>query len=138
MKMLSAADFAGDWQLDREITDRHSGMDGTLQGMATLSGQGAQLQYEETGRLKLQSGPVMEATRAYLWTFEKTRVVVQFADGSAFHSFIPDGQVPGTTHLCGADLYDVTYDFRDWPVWTATWSVRGPRKDYTSMSRYSR
>lgn len=136
--MLKAADFAGDWQLDRTITDRHGGMDGTLQGLATLSGQGDVLRYEETGRLKLQSGPVMEATRAYLWTFEDAHVVVRFADGADFHSFIPEGTVPGTTHLCGEDLYDVTYDFRVWPAWTATWSVRGPRKDYTSVSHYSR
>lgn len=135
--MLTATDFAGDWRLARVITDRHSGMDGTLTGMATLSGQGADLRYDETGRLTLKSGPVMEATRTYLWHIGAGLVTVKFGDGADFHSFVPAGQAPGTTHLCGADLYDVTYDFRDWPQWRATWTVRGPRKDYTSVSDYT-
>jgi hypothetical protein len=134
--MLVATDFAGDWQLTRAITDRLGGMDGELIGMATLTGQGGGLRYDETGRLTLKSGPVMEATRSYHWHFTEGIVRVQFADGADFHNFIPSGEAVGTTHLCGADLYDVVYDFRTWPKWTATWSVKGPRKDYTSVSRY--
>ena len=136
--MLTAQDFQGDWQLDRVITDRLGTMNGRLSGVATLTGNDAQMAYDETGRLTLATGSVMAATRGYLWTFKATRVVVRFADGADFHAFVPDGQAIGTTHLCGEDLYDVTYDFRDWPVWTATWSVKGPRKDYTSVSRYQR
>ena len=136
--MLMAKDFLGDWQLDRVITDRLGTMNGTLTGVATLSGTGAHVSYDETGRLTLAAGPVMEATRRYLWAFEAGGVVVRFTDGADFHAFAPDGKAVGTTHLCGEDLYDVTYDFRDWPVWTATWSVKGPRKDYTSVSSYQR
>jgi len=136
-QMLTATDFAGDWQLNRQITDRHGAMNGTLVGTVTLSGAGAALRYAETGRLRLESGPVMEATRDYLWTFKDGHVEVRFADGAAFHTFTPAGKVPGSTHLCGADLYNVTYDFRDWPQWRATWGVKGPRKDYTSVSHYA-
>lgn len=134
---LTATDFRGDWHLKRVITDRLGGMDGTLSGLATFTGAGDALIYDETGRLALASGPVMEATRRYLWSFDAEIVSVRFSDGAEFHTFSPIGAAIGTTHLCGADLYDVTYDFREWPVWTATWSVKGPRKDYTSVSRYS-
>lgn len=136
--ILGAADFKGDWQLERIITDRLGGMNGTLSGIATFAGEGGALTYDETGRLALTTGPVMEATRRYLWTFARDNVVVSFADGADFHSFSPSGAAIGTTHLCGADVYDVTYNFAQWPVWTATWSVKGPRKDYTSVSRYCR
>jgi len=136
--ILGAADFEGDWQLERIITDRLGGMDGTLSGMATFAGADGALTYDETGRLALKTGPVMAATRRYMWTFTPGRVVVCFSDGADFHSFSPSGAAIGTTHLCGDDLYDVTYDFESWPVWTATWSVKGPRKDYTSVSRYCR
>ena len=134
--ILSASDFRGDWRLSRTITDRLGGMDGTLSGIATFAGAGQALTYDETGRLALASGAVMEATRRYHWHFGGDRVDVTFADGAAFHGFVLGGVVEGTTHLCGADLYDVTYDFTGWPVWTATYVVRGPRKDYTSFSTY--
>lgn len=136
--MLTLNDFRGDWQMDRQITDRLGTMNGTLVGVATLSGVDTTLQYDETGRLTLQGGAEMEATRRYLWTFADDKVDVRFADGVTFHAFQPYGKAAGTTHLCGEDLYDVTYDFREWPVWTATWAVRGPRKDYTSVTRYAR
>jgi hypothetical protein len=84
------------------------------------------------------AGPEFEARRAYLWSFEGTGVVVRFDDETPFHSFTAIGQSDGTVHHCGADTYRVRYDFSHWPRWQATWRVTGPRKDYLSVSDYSR
>jgi hypothetical protein len=62
---------------------------------------------------------------------------VYFADGTFFHRFALSPQ-PEAAHFCAPDQYDVTYNFTDWPHWSSTWRVKGPRKDYTMQSRYIR
>lgn len=137
--MLTPDDFAGDWHLSRVLTDRLGTMNGSLEGTATLRPADTEtLVYTETGDLTLATGAVLRAERSYRWRWEGDRVVVTFADGADFHDFRPEGQSPGTAHLCGADLYEVTYDLRGWPRWEATWEVRGPKKNYLSVSRYTR
>lgn len=137
--MIGRDDFAGSWILSRQIVDRHGGQDGRMDGRMVLAPQGDDmLQYAEMGEMRLDNGPVLQASRSYLWRFAIDRVVVTFADGAAFHSFVPKGQAAGTDHPCGDDFYRVAYDFTPWPHWTATWDVSGPRKDYTSVSRYQR
>jgi hypothetical protein len=139
MMMHVATDFEGLWTLKRSIDDRHSDQMGDFQGTATFaSATDGALTYYETGQMRFGAGAqVFNAERRYQWQFENEQVAVFFHDGSPFHHFTPTGQGAGTTHLCGDDLYDVTYDFREWPVWTATWSVQGPRKNYTSVSTYA-
>lgn len=137
--MLQAADFLGDWRLSREIIDHAGEMSGTLAGTVSFTevASGA-LIYREEGTLHLASGARFTAQRQYEWSWQKEDVVVTFADGAAFHSFAPSGVGAGTAHLCGDDLYNVTYDFSGWPAWHAVWKVHGPRKDYTSVSHYTR
>lgn len=137
--MLSAADFCGQWHLKRQISDRAARQSGHLKGTANLVNQGdGLLRYDETGAFQLAQGPVMQAARRYQWRFSDVWVDVQFEDGRPFHGFVPDGLVDGTDHPCGADHYQVQYDFRNWPDWQARWTVIGPRKDYTSVSHYSK
>jgi len=112
---------------------------GGFRGTAVLQPEAVDvLRYAENGEMRFGNGPVMTATRAYLWRFEQGQVVVNFADGSDFHRFVPYGASAGTDHPCGEDFYQVRYDFTCWPDWTAEWTVSGPRKDYTSVSRYTR
>ncbi len=130
-------DFAGAWEVAREIEDAAGGQKGTFVGRALLRPEGETgLIYAEDGVLRMGEGPALTATRTYLWAFEPTGVVVRFADGRAFHTF--SFEAAEAEHLCGADLYRVRYDLGGWPVWTARWDVRGPRKDYAMVSRYSR
>lgn len=137
--MLSPADFAGAWTLNREIIDHSGAMSGTLVGKADFArGDADTFMYRENGVLQLARGGHFTAQRTYVWRWEAARVVVTFADGAAFHEFVPEGMGAGTAHLCGADLYNVTYDFSAWPRWEAAWKVQGPRKDYTSVTVYTR
>jgi len=137
--MHDANDFIGVWALQRSIRDHLNGQHGTLVGQTvfTVTDQN-HLTYEETGTLKLESGATLDATRQYFWVFAPDVVIVTFEDGRPFHQFVPTGHAAGTDHPCGADLYTVRYDFTRWPRWTATWTVKGPRKDYVSISSYSR
>jgi len=136
--MLVQGDFLGMWRLTRSIDDRLSGQTGDFRGSAVFRGCDSGLAYREDGKMRLGAGPVMTAQRQYHWAFEAKRVVVTFADGADFHSFVPAGKAAGTDHPCGDDFYRVAYDFTEWPRWQATWTVTGPRKDYTSVSRYQR
>lgn len=136
---MTPADFVGRWQIGRVILDRVGGQDGRFDGVAILSPLGPTgLSYVEAGQLRMGQGPVMTAGRRYLWAFQVGQVVVSFADTRPFHSFQPGISGDGTDHLCGADMYRVSYGFSDWPVWSAVWQVSGPRKDYILESWYWR
>jgi len=135
--MYGAEDFAGTWALQRNIQDHLDGQHGVLEGRAVFAAsEQTDLKYEETGTLTLENGARLEATRHYLWRFAPGVVRVTFQDGRPFHQFVPSGHAAGTDHPCGEDFYTVRYDFTRWPQWTATWTVKGPRKDYVSRSTY--
>jgi len=134
--MIRLSDFIGDWQLQRRIHDDAYGQHGSLAGTARFHANGAVVDYHEQGRLTLAGGMTMQAERSYIWQPDPQGVTVKFADGAPFHRFDLGGKVKGTQHLCGADLYNVTYNFESWPAWSATWVVAGPRKNYTSVSHY--
>lgn len=137
--MLGRSDFLGRWRLSRQIADSHADQQGTLTGTATMRADGTHgLIYDEVGTFQLGQGAPMQATRRYLWTFGASEVTVTFANGDAFHSFVPVGQSAGSDHLCGADMYKVRYDFTAWPNWSARWAVQGPAKDYVMLTNYSR
>lgn len=130
--MRVLADFEGRWHLARRIL-HEDGPVATLEGEATWTRSGASLNYAERGLLRMQGLAPIEATRRYRWD---EGLAVHFEDGRFFHSVPPDG---GTTeHWCDPDTYRVAYDFSAWPVFTATWDVRGPRKAYHMVSRYTR
>lgn len=138
-RVLTADDYAGEWRLDRQIVDLTGAQGGSLTGTARfVCVADTRLDYIENGTLTLTNGAVLTAARRYLWVFGASKVQVYFDDGRHFHDFVPQGHAAGTDHPCGEDYYTVRYDFTVWPVWTAAWRVKGPRKDYVSTTRYSR
>lgn len=127
-------DFDGRWRIARTIEDRLA-PGGVFEGEAVFAAVPEGLAYHEAGLLRLGDGPGFQAERSCLWRQEAGRIVVAFHDGRPFHDFDP--AAPRARHLCIADAYAVCYDFTDWPFWRADWTVKGPRKDYTMVSRYS-
>jgi hypothetical protein len=126
----SLAEFSGTWVLKREILQ--VGMPpAAFKGQAewTLARKG--LDYVERGFLKLADQPPMRAERQYHWDIDLN---IYFDDGRFFHQVPKAGG--DATHWCDPDRYDVTYDFGDWPNWSCTWKVSGPRKDYRLRSEY--
>lgn len=125
--------FLGTWRLDRTIEDRRAGQTLSFAGLAKVTKTPEGATYWEGGVLTLPNGP-LHGERRYHWAPVEHGVAVFFEDGRTFHSF--SFRAAEADHLCGDDLYRVTYDFAQWPKWTATWRVEGPRKNYTSVSRY--
>ncbi|MEO0743754.1 MAG: DUF6314 family protein [Pseudomonadota bacterium] len=124
-------DFEGLWRIAREV--RHGdGSVGQFAGTAQFTPAGDGLAYVEEGTLTL-AGTALQATQRYHWGADLS---VHFDDGRFFHHVPPLGGE--TSHWCAPDQYDGHYDFADWPAFTVTWTVTGPRKDYRMLSRYAR
>jgi hypothetical protein len=75
----------------------------------------------------------MVAERRYLWD---EKLNIYFEDGRFLLQVPALGGV--AAHWCDPDQYIASYDFTDWPKWSCTCRIRGPRKDYTLHSRYSK
>lgn len=131
------ADFRGRWRLVRGIEDRRAGATGVLKGEAVFSVTGNGLFYRETGTFTYAGLTPMTAARRYLWRQEGGDIVVDYETGTPFHRFSLRHRAPEASHRCAADLYQVAYDFMDWPRWRVVWAVNGPRKNYRMMSRYA-
>ena len=133
----SLADFEGSWKLARTIRDRASGRDGILEGRARFDRDDTGLVYSETGLLTFPDTPPIPAERRYLWRQGGPGAIsVLFEDGRPFHEF--HLKTPEARHWCDPDIYEVDYDFGDWPGWWSVWTVKGPRKSYSMTSHYTR
>ncbi|WP_010139042.1 DUF6314 family protein [Oceanicola sp. S124] len=127
-------DFAGVWQIRRQIEDRLGGVTGVFTGQAELRPDGGAWTWSEAGEIRYGSAPPLRAERRYLWQPRGVEIAVHFDDGRFFHAFDPMAAAPRAEHLCTPDLYRAAYDFADWPRWQVTWEVAGPRKDYRMES----
>ena len=131
--------LAGEWRLHRKIIQQN-GDTFSFIGKATLrwaSGwEKPTLNYYEQGEVTSPNGNIMSAERRYFWQQSQRGFFdVLFDDKRYFHSFSISN--PNAHHLCGDDHYVVHYRFETWPLWCATWQVKGPRKYYTMVSEYS-
>lgn len=126
------SDFAGRWKIERDIIPA-SGPVARFLGFAEWRAEDGLMHYIEKGNLEIAGQTPMMAERRYRWDADFN---IYFDDGRFFH------QVPAlggdAAHWCDPDQYDATYDFTHWPQWSCTWRVRGPRKDYTLHSQYSK
>lgn len=135
---MRLADFAGNWRIARLIDDRAGGRQGALNGTARLTRAGDGLIYTETGVLRFDGQPGIRAQQIHRWTPDGAAIRVDFADGRPFHRLSLAGASHKAHHDCPPDSYLVRYDFATWPDWTTTWTVHGPQKDYTMITRYVR
>ncbi|MEM8787538.1 MAG: DUF6314 family protein [Pseudomonadota bacterium] len=126
--------FLGSWALSRTIRDSH-GPDGALRGSAVLAPAAGGLVYHEAGTLSL-GGHALAATRRYLWR-AGPEVTICFEDGRVFHTLSLQKTVQPVRHDCPPDVYEGHYDLTDWPRWSCTWQVRGPRKSLRIVSHYA-
>ena len=133
--MRHLTDFIGAYSVARRIEDHRSGGHSRFQGTAQITEDIDGARYVERGQL-IMGDQRFEAERSYLWKTAGTRISVLFADGRPFHDFDPEAGGQAAEHLCGADLYRGGYDLSDWPRWSVTWDVWGPRKDYRSVTTF--
>ncbi|HEY0213451.1 MAG TPA: DUF6314 family protein [Paenirhodobacter sp.] len=132
---LDLMDFEGEWGLARRIFQQTQAVHFT--GRAVFRADGDGLHYHEQGLLHLPGATPLRAERDYLWRRSGDRIAIFFADGRPFHDFSPGDPACQAVHWCDPDDYHVRYAFHLWPEWRAEWRVRGPRKDYRMISRYT-
>jgi hypothetical protein len=137
--MIILDDFAGEWCLSRHIEDALAKGTARLEGFCRFEPQEGGLLCTEGGTLSLPGRETgFTAERRYLWQIDPIGIAVFFDDGQFFHRFDPNDPAPRADHDCAPDAYAVRYDFSNWPLWSAVWRVKGPRKDYLSKSIYRR
>lgn len=125
-------DFTGKWLLERVITPKDGNV-ARFSGQASWMPDADGLRYCETGQLQMPGQTPIHAERVYLWHADLS---VYFEDGRLFHTVPPSGGA--AAHWCPPDQYDGFYDFGDWPKFRVSWQVRGPQKNYTLVSNYTR
>ncbi|MBA1141691.1 DUF6314 family protein [Mesorhizobium neociceri] len=79
----------------------------------------------------------MPASRAYKLERRGHLIVILRADGSEFIELEPKA-TQNVQHHCGADVYAGRFLFRGPDEWAEAWRVKGPRKNYASLSRFRR
>lgn len=126
------SDFQGSWALVRYVTPAH-GPVAHFKGTAVWHPENGGLMCKEQGVMMLEGHAPMRAERRYFWAPD---LQVYFEDGRFFHQVPAEGG--GAGHWCDPDQYEGMYDFSDWPGFRVIWTVTGPRKDYRSVSEYSR
>jgi hypothetical protein len=136
--VMRPADFlTGDWIMTRSIRFRRTAKRGFLEGRASVSRDGHHLSLIEQGLLRLDGREAM-ASQRYALTFHGAMVRVHFRDGSFFHDFELRASGYTTIYHCDPDQYVGRYRVLDPDVWSLTWCVRGPRKDYDMRTLYRR
>ena len=138
MEPDSLSDFLGTWRFSRLIRDAQGGEIGQVTGIVTITGDSAEARYDEVGEMVLPGQTPLKAERRYLWRADPAGIAVSFDDGRPFHLIRLTQPEPEAELWCDPDTYRVAYDFTLWPVWTATWRVTGPRKDYVMVTAYER
>lgn len=138
--------LSGAWRFSRRIHDHRGGggttaVEGTASWLEDASDAGL-LRFEERGSLAVAGAPPVETRAAYTWKLSGGGAAsVFFADGRAFHDIdLSTGACVDVRHVCGGDTYvgsfSATADTP--PGLVVTWRVRGPAKDYESVTSFSR
>jgi hypothetical protein len=143
------AALQGEWSLQRHIWQDNAVTPLIFAGHAAfVAGDGAGYAYEESGNIDTQVG-VLPLRRRYAFEYDAaadTIVVRYWDDGPAgpLHSLRCGGasMTAAHRHVCGEDVYDVTYDFTDMlahaPAFVCAYAVQGPHKDYRMRSVFRR
>lgn len=116
----------GTWRFVRQIEDRRNAERGRVTGTMTLTPEGTRIRWSEHGILEWRN----TRNPAYRTLFLVPRPdgwFVTFEDGRDFHPWRPGTQV---RHPCGSDLYTGRIE-TEAERWSVSWTVTGPRKDYT-------
>ena len=122
----------GCWHVRRTVIDFLAGTSCVFSGQAVVTADA----FVETGDIRIGERR-LAASRSYRLEKRGDMITVLRADGSAFISL--DGRASQSVrHDCGADLYVGRLLFRGPHEWAEAWRVKGPRKNYASLSRFSR
>ena len=135
----------GNWRLERSIEDRRAEVTGSFTGVASLTctapaggSSGRRATYRETGRLSFgrYRGPAARGLE-YVEQPDGT-VLLCFTDGRPYIEVDLRTGACARVHDCGADRYEIRFDVLADGVLEERWLVRGPSKDYESLTTLTR
>ncbi len=129
--------LAGTWQVDRDLHEAFDDRSGRFVGTAEFVAEAGGLRWIETGDAQL-GDYAGSASRVLLIRPSDAGWEVRFDDQRFFHPLdLADGRSQ-VDHPCGEDHYrgEIRVESEDRVV--IAWRVRGPRKDQTIVSRYTR
>ncbi len=129
----------GRWTFARQISGQ-----GSMSGTASFSLiTPSRAEYRESGALKLNTGPTLQAEQQYLYERTATGFTIHFIpSGKLFLdlSFEPEaeGWHAAAHHDCEPDIYHSEYRFEGDRTLNIRHIVTGPRKDYIIQTTYRR
>lgn len=127
-----AYSFVGGWQVRRTVVDHLNRAKHRFAGTATIT----ETSIAERGALQIGSA-IVEASRSYRLAMEDDGITVQFPTGLEFVKLrLAPRQI--AHHHCGSDNYRGKFLFRNNDFWIEFWRVSGPRKRYSSLTKYQR
>jgi len=139
----------GDWTCARELVERAAPapLHGTYRGTARFSPASTAPETGETPRVLVHAergelhwqGAAHPTSRTLLMTeLPDGSAQVSFEDGRPFHILDLRTGTWTAHHPCAADEYTGVFEVLDADHWRLRWSVRGPAKDTTLTSHYTR
>jgi hypothetical protein len=127
-----ADSVAGDWTVRRTMIDFLAAATYSFSGNAVVTTDA----FTERGVMQI-GAHAMPASRTYRLELREHSIAILPADGSDFIELEPKAtQI--VHHRCGADVYAGRFWFRSPDEWAEAWRVKGPRKNYASLSRFRR
>jgi len=146
--------FAGkSYSFKRTIVSRNRALpSGRVDGVASFTNllDPSDILYKEEGTFTTSDFVAIKVSRSYIWRFSDDRsleiyFIAQFENPPKIdYLFLPlvfdDSLVAEAVHPCCDDLYEAKYDFAGLQQgeWTVEYLVKGPEKDYTLRTCYSR
>lgn len=126
-----ASALIGRWRVRRVVRDLIGSAGCVFFGEAVVTENG----FSEEGEIRV-GDRALPASRAYRLERQDGSVLVYRGEAS----FIRLGAEPSQVvqHRCGDDSYVGRFIFRGPEEWAEAWRVKGPRKNYASISRFDR
>jgi hypothetical protein len=130
--------FGGRWVLDREIFDDSGARIGSFAGSATFTTEDVGLVYHEEGILELGRHRAPAHRTLHYRITGPGQAAVHFDYGDFFHELDLREGCWRTSHPCRDDLYRGEYRVLEPDRWQQEWTVAGPTKNHTLITRFVR
>ncbi|MBW8908170.1 MAG: hypothetical protein JF620_03910 [Mesorhizobium sp.] len=121
----------GGWRVHRVVRDFIGSASCVFAGEALLT----ESDFSEEGEIRI-GDRVMPANRTY--RLERQAGSVLVFRGDEVFIRLDDRPSQVVRHQCGVDSYIGRLIFRGLDEWIEAWRVKGPRKNYASISRFHR
>ncbi len=140
MDRLTLDDLIGTWRLWRTVFDRRTQKGSAMWGEATFSpGKEDELVYVEEVMHRREGKGAYRAKQRYRYKLKEDKLEMYRCNEAPNTPFLtlPTEKLQGKAQ-CGADRYELDWNFKGTEMFLQRYRVLGPRKDYVIRSLFSR